>query len=62
MDEITLCDTVCAEWIFFLEHFIKTLKGFVMQNASHKGGVDVQHYGDVIADIHIRDAIMHHGV
>lgn len=29
VDEIALCGTMFAHWMFFLEHFIKTLKDFV---------------------------------
>ena len=31
VDEIALCDTVHARWMFFLERFMKTLKDFVRQ-------------------------------
>ena len=39
VDEIALCGTIHAWWMFFLESFMKTLKGFVRQNASFKGSM-----------------------
>ena len=33
VDEATLAGVVHARWMFFLEHFMKTLKGFVRQRA-----------------------------
>ena len=33
MDEVALAGVVHARWMFFLECFMKTLKGFVRQRA-----------------------------
>ena len=30
--------------------------------SGHTKNMDVQHYGGIVANIHIRDAVMHHGV
>ena len=32
VDKITLCGTIHTRWMFFLEHFMKTLKDFVRQS------------------------------
>ena len=39
VDEISLCGTVQARWMFFLEHFMKTLKDFVRQSARPEGSM-----------------------
>lgn len=39
VDEIALCGTVHARWMFFLERFMKTLKDFVRQSARPKGSM-----------------------
>ena len=41
VDEIDLCSIVHARWMFFLEHFMKTLKHFVSQSARPKESMDV---------------------
>ena len=33
IDEIAICGVVHSRWMFFLERFLKTLKGFVRQRA-----------------------------
>ena len=37
IDEIAICGVVHSRWMFFIEHFLKTLKGFVRQRARPKG-------------------------
>ena len=39
VDEIALCGTVHARWMFFLERFMKTLKDFVRQSARPEGSM-----------------------
>ena len=39
VDEIVLCGTAHVQWMFFLERFMKTLKGFMRQNARLEGGM-----------------------
>ena len=39
IDEIALCGVVHSRWMFFLERFLKTLKGFVRQRARPKGSM-----------------------
>ena len=39
VDGIALCDIVHAWWMFFLERFMKTLKGFVRQNVRPAGSM-----------------------
>ena len=39
VDKIALCGTMDAHLMFFLEHFMKTLKDFVMQSARPKGSM-----------------------
>ena len=36
VDEVQLAGTVHAHWMFFLERFMKTLKGFVRQKVQPK--------------------------
>lgn len=37
VDEIAICGVVHSRWMFFLERFMKTLKGFVRQKARPEG-------------------------
>ena len=37
--EIALCRAVHPRWMFFLERFLKTLKGFVRQRAHLEGSM-----------------------
>lgn len=39
VDEVQLAGTVHARWMFFLERFMKTLKGFVRQKARPEGSM-----------------------
>ena len=39
MDEVEIAGTVHARWMFFLERFMKTLKGFVRQRAQPEGSM-----------------------
>ncbi|MCO5547670.1 hypothetical protein L7F22_001121 [Adiantum nelumboides] len=39
VDEVEIAGTVHAQWMFFLERFMKTLKGFVRQRARPKGSM-----------------------
>lgn len=39
MDEVEIAGTVHARWMFFLERFMKTLKGFVRQRARPEGSM-----------------------
>ena len=39
VDEVEIAGTVHAQWMFFLERFMKTLKGFVRQRAQPKGSM-----------------------
>ena len=39
VNEIALRGTLHARWMFFLEHFMKTLKGFLRQNAKLNGSM-----------------------
>ena len=39
VDEIALCGIVYSRWMFFLEHFMKTLKGIMRQNLSPEGSM-----------------------
>ena len=39
IDEINLNGAVHSRWMFFLERFLKTLKGFVRQRARPKGSM-----------------------
>ncbi|MCO5586268.1 hypothetical protein L7F22_040207 [Adiantum nelumboides] len=39
VDEVEIAGTVHARWMFFLERFMKTLKGFVRQRARPKGSM-----------------------
>ncbi|MCO5604928.1 hypothetical protein L7F22_059103 [Adiantum nelumboides] len=39
VDEVEIAGTVHARWMFFLERFMKTLKGFVRQRARHEGSM-----------------------
>ena len=39
VDEVQLAGTVHARWMFFLERFMKTLKGFVRQKAWPEGSM-----------------------
>ena len=39
VDEVQLARTVHARWMFFLERFMKTLKGFVRQKARPEGSM-----------------------
>ena len=40
VDEIALCGTIHARWMFFLECFIKTLKGFMRKSVGSEGIMD----------------------
>ena len=37
IDEIAICGVVHSRWMFFIEYFLKTLKGFVRQRAHPEG-------------------------
>ena len=39
VDEVEIAGTVHARWMFFLERFMKTLKGFVRQRARPEGSM-----------------------
>ena len=39
VEEVDIAGTVHARWMFFLESFMKTLKGFVRQRAQPKGSM-----------------------
>lgn len=39
IDEIAICGVVHSRWMFFLERFLKTLKGFVRQRARPEGSM-----------------------
>ena len=39
VDEVEILDIVHARWMFFLERFMKTLKGFVRQRARPEGSM-----------------------
>ncbi|MCO5547710.1 hypothetical protein L7F22_001161 [Adiantum nelumboides] len=39
VDEVEIAGTVHAQWMFFLERFMKTLKGFVRQRARPEGSM-----------------------
>ncbi|MCO5586668.1 hypothetical protein L7F22_040610 [Adiantum nelumboides] len=39
VDEVEIASTVHARWMFFLERFMKTLKGFVRQRARSEGSM-----------------------
>ena len=39
VDEIALCGTIHAHWMFFLERFMKTLKDLVRQSARLEGSM-----------------------
>ena len=39
VDEVAIAGTVHSRWMFFLERFMKTLKGFVHQRACPEGSM-----------------------
>ena len=39
VDEVEIAGIVHARWMFFLERFMKTLKGFVRQGAQPEGSM-----------------------
>ena len=43
VDEVELVGAISCRWMFFLERYMKKLKGFVRQRAEHKGSMEEEY-------------------